>query len=134
MIDIRGIDKATLVAALFNNSKPVGLGFFAAKSNTKMTAEDAQKYLDKGQTYFDYLEGRVMKIDVSGDEMDPWGYDRDNGQGAANKVVEAIRKSQSLEFKSAIPTNALEEGAALGNSDEAFKLAGEQISIFSFNQ
>lgn len=133
-IDIAGIEKATLVAALFNNSKPLGLGFFAAKSNTLMTAKDAQKYLDKGQKYFDYLEGRVMKIDVSGDEVDPWGYDRDNGPGAVNKVVEAIRQSQSIEFKQATPTNALEAAAASGNSDEALKLANEQISIISFNQ
>ncbi|KTD56221.1 hypothetical protein [Legionella shakespearei] len=102
-IDIKGIDKATLVAELFNNSKPLGLVFFAAKSNTKMTAENAQKYLDKGQTYFDYLEGRVMKIDVSGDEMDPWGYDRDNGQGSANNVVEAIRKANLKRLSQALP-------------------------------
>lgn len=48
-IDIKRINKATLVAELFNNSKPLGMGFFAAKSNTKMTSEDAQKYLDRGQ-------------------------------------------------------------------------------------
>lgn len=96
-----------------------------------MKAADAQKYLDKGQTYFDYLQGRVMKIDVSEDEMDSFGYDRDNGQGAASKVVEAIRKSQSMEFKQSIPTNALEEAAFGGKIDEAFKLANEQISIIS---
>lgn len=130
-IDITGIEKATLVASLYNNSKPLGLGFFAAKNNAEMKAADAQKYLDNGQTYFDYLQGRVMKIDVSEDEMDPWGYDRDNGQGAASKVVEAIRKSQSMEFKQSIPTNALEEAAFSGKTEEAFKLANEQISIIS---
>lgn len=98
-----------------------------------MKAADAQKYLDKGQTYFDYLQGRVMKIDVSENEMDTWGYDRDNGQGAASKVVEAIRKSQSMEFKQSKPTNALEEAAFSGKTDEAIKLADEQISIISIN-
>lgn len=132
-IDISGIDKATLVAELFNNSKPLGLGFFAAKTNTKMTAEAAQRYLDKGQTYFDYLEGRVMKIDVSENEMDPWGYDRDNGQGAANKVVEAIKKSQSLEFKPAKPTNLLEQAAFEGRAEDAIKLADAQISIIAYD-
>lgn len=100
-IDIKGIDKAVLVAALFNRSTFCGMGFFAPKSNTEMTAADAQKYLDKGQFHFGYLNGRAMKIGVSGDEMDPWKYDRYNGQGAANKVVEAIRNSQRLEFEPA---------------------------------
>ena len=113
------------------NSKPLGLGFLAPKSNTKMTADDAQKYLDKGRTNFDYLEGRLMKINVSEDEMDPSNYDLENGQGAANKIVEAIRKSQSLEFKLAVPTDALEKAAASGNSSETLKLAHEQITIFS---
>lgn len=132
MIDITGIDKATLVAALFNNSKPLGLGFFSAKNNSEMTKESAQKYLDKGQTYFDYLEGRVMKIDVSGNQMDPQMYDRDNGNGAANKVVEGIKKGLSLDFKASKPTTELEEIAASGNINEAIKLADEQITISSF--
>ncbi|MBA3535547.1 MAG: hypothetical protein H0T84_02890 [Tatlockia sp.] len=90
MIDIKGINKAVLVAALFNNSKPL-----AAQSNCLMTVPDAQEYLDEGQTYFDYLIDRIMKIDVSGDTM----YDRYNGFGAANRVVETIRKAPTEEFK-----------------------------------
>lgn len=132
MIDIKGIDKATLVAALFNNSKPRGLGFFSEKHNSEMTKESAQKYLDKGQTYFDYLEGRAMKIDVSGNKMDPRQYDRDNGNGVANKVVESIRKGRPLGFKASKPTNKLEEVVASGNINEAIKLAEEQRSISSF--
>ncbi len=35
MIGIKGIGKATLVAALFNNSKPLNMGFLAA-NNVKL--------------------------------------------------------------------------------------------------
>lgn len=105
MIDITGIDKATLVAELFNNSKPLGMGFFASGSKSPMTKEKAQQYLDRGQTYFDYLEGRVMKVDVSENTLSPEMYDRDNGAGAANKVVEAIKSAQLVEFEEALPTN-----------------------------
>lgn len=48
-----------------------------------MSTDEAQELLDSGQTYFDYLKGRVMKVDLSGDKLNPFLYDRDNGQGAA---------------------------------------------------
>ena len=34
-----------------------------------------------------------MKVDLSGDSFDPWGYDRDNGQGAAKVVVDELRST-----------------------------------------
>lgn len=55
-----------------------------------MTTEQAQKLLDSGQTDFDYLIGRVMKVDLSRDEFSPWGYDRDNGEGAATKAIATL--------------------------------------------
>lgn len=45
------------MASLYNNSKLLGLSFLAAKKNTQMKAADAQKYIDKGQTYFAYIAG-----------------------------------------------------------------------------
>lgn len=59
-----------------------------------MTVEDAQKILEGGQTDFDYLQGRVMKVDLSEDTLDPWLYDRDNGQGAAERAIAEVRKGQ----------------------------------------
>ena len=50
---------------------------------SEMSTDEAQELLDSGQTYFDYLKGRVMKVDLSGDKLNPFLYDRDNGQGAA---------------------------------------------------
>jgi hypothetical protein len=48
-----------------------------------MTYEQAEDILSKSHDkYFDYLKGRVMKIDLSGEMMDTWLYDRDNGQGS----------------------------------------------------
>jgi hypothetical protein len=42
---------------------------------------------------FDYLKGRVIKVNLSGDEIDPWGYDRDNGQGAVEEIVSILRQT-----------------------------------------
>lgn len=91
-ISIADLDKAALLAALYNGSKPQGFGFLQF-SDESMSVEEAQSILNKGQTYFDYLQGRVMKIDLSGDEVDPWGYDRDNGAGAVQQIVSELRQS-----------------------------------------
>ncbi len=75
MINISKIDKAQ------------GLGFLHFTPQD-MTKEEAQAELDKTSSkYFDYLDGRIMKIDLSGNELDPRLYDRDNGQGAAEKTL-----------------------------------------------
>ena len=91
-ISIRGMDKATVLAALFNASKPQGLGFMHY-AKEPMTVEKARELIDKGHTKFDYLQGRVMKLDISGDDFDPWGYDHDNGQGAAQTAIDTLKAS-----------------------------------------
>jgi hypothetical protein len=85
-MDIKGISKAKILAALYNASRPQGMGFLQAK-NGDMSESEAQKLLDDGHTYFDYLHGRVMKIDLSGDELRTALYDRDNGRGAAEDAI-----------------------------------------------
>ena len=91
-ISIADLNKAAVLAALFNGSRPQGLGFLAY-SGDGMTTEQAQAILDEGQTYFDYLQGRVMKVDLSGDSFSPWGYDRDNGQNAAKTIIDELRSN-----------------------------------------
>jgi hypothetical protein len=44
-----------------------------------------------------YLKGRVMKVDLSGDSFGPWLYDRDNGDGAAERVIAELRANQARE-------------------------------------
>lgn len=87
MIDIKGMNKADVLAKLYNASHPLGLGILCA-SGKVMTTEEAQAILDSRQTtYFDYLMGRIMKVDLSGDELNPGLYDRDNGHGAAASAL-----------------------------------------------
>ena len=86
MINLKNKDKAEVLAKLYNASRPIGLGFLHADSND-MTTKQAQELLDDGSTYFDYLNGRVMKIDLSDDNLDPYLYDRDNGDGAAAAAI-----------------------------------------------
>jgi hypothetical protein len=44
----------------------------------------------RGTRYFDYLQGRVMKVSLEGDELDARLYDRDNGEGAAAEAISAL--------------------------------------------
>ena len=97
-IDISGLDKAEVLAALYNGSQPMGMGLLQARSG-EMTKEMAQSYItengmgidDRARLFpgvavsgqprldFDYLFGRPLKSDITDDVYDSWLYDRDNG-------------------------------------------------------
>lgn len=90
MVDISNIDKAKVLAALYNATHPQGLGLLHYDP-TPMSETEARELL-KSQTHFDYLKGRVMKVDLSGSEFDPRLYDRDNYDGAAQDAINKIGK------------------------------------------
>lgn len=101
-IDIKGIDKAELLAALVNAASPVGMGVFH-DDGKPMTKAEAQKRIDdmQGHDYpgipsmalsFDYVKGRPIKSNLSGDLFNPSLYDRDQGEGAAARVVAQLRE------------------------------------------
>lgn len=91
MIDISGIDKGAVLAALYNASRPQGMGF-VHYDPTPMTPEQGAELLKQG-SYFDYLKGRVMKVDLSRNNLEERLYDRDNGMGAAALALEALRST-----------------------------------------
>ena len=95
MVNIQGLNKAAVLAALYNGSRPLGIGFMHFDPKP-MTEAEAAALLDKGDD-FDYLKGRVMKVRLSSDEyFDEWLYDRDNGPGAAQKVIDALRQHANV--------------------------------------
>lgn len=83
-IDIKD-RKPEALAALYNASKPQGMGILH-HDQAPMTLKEATILLED-QTYFDYLKGRIMKVNFKEDTFDPSLYDRDNGQGAAARAV-----------------------------------------------
>ena len=93
-VDIRGLSKALVLAAMFNASRPQGMGFISSLSGPDgLDIEAAEKEIAKSLD-FDYLFGRPLKFDLTGDSFDPWGYDRDNGgPGAAQKIIDRLRAS-----------------------------------------
>lgn len=85
VVDISGLDKADVLAALYNHSKSQGMGLLWSTPED-MGHEEAAQLLNQN-SYFDYLNGRVMKVNLGGSTLDTWGYDRDNGDGAARRAI-----------------------------------------------
>ena len=90
MVDIKGLDKARVLKALYDHSHVQGSGFLQAVPDGVVTVEHCAELLAK-HSYFDYLHGRVLKVDLSGDEFDERLYDRDCGEGAAQRAVDSVR-------------------------------------------
>lgn len=85
-VNIANLDKAQVLIALHNNSKPQGMGFLHATPEP-LTIEEANEALSNQGYYPDYVNGRVIKVDLRGDEFDPRLYDRDNGEGSAERAL-----------------------------------------------
>lgn len=119
MINIKGLNKAAVLAALYNASSPRGMGFMRAHEGD-MTVEQAQKMIDDNRAdpvvaeqtdsplylpridpatgnirypgnalKFDYVLGRPLKVDLSEDEFQEYLYDRDNPPGALKVLQNA---------------------------------------------
>lgn len=89
MVNIQGIDKVKLLEALWKKSQPAAFFRMQGISPPSFNMNEAQQAV-KG--YIDYFNGRVIKCNLSGDEVDVWGFDRDNGNGAFQSVVDSLRK------------------------------------------
>lgn len=89
VINIKGLDKAKVLKTLYDHSHVQGLGFLQAVPDGTVTLEHCQMLLER-QRYFDYLYGRVLKVDLSGDELNVRLYNRDCGEGAAERAIRAI--------------------------------------------
>jgi hypothetical protein len=109
-IDVSGITRAHLLAALYNVAHcPGGMAALAFRvgdmniNEAMQLVNEAEKVLPRGQeVYFDYVHGRVLKVRLNGYSLDPRLYDRDNGEGAAARVVSRLREQLSHAAKDPI--------------------------------
>lgn len=109
-INIAGKDKARVLKALVNATGPMGMGrlqdpgrLMTEKDANKVlygtaesrdpgaskTAVDGSMFTNLPRLYVDYVWGRPIKTDFSGDEIDLCLYDRDAGEGAGAKAITA---------------------------------------------
>jgi hypothetical protein len=87
-MNIAGMDRAKVLCALYNNARVQGLGFLHATQGD-MSEEEARHLIASAgpHLYFDYLKGRVMKVDLGSEELDTRLYNRDNGPNAAEDAI-----------------------------------------------
>ena len=90
MVSISGLNKAQVLKTLWENSKAQGMSFLALPKEGLRLSDCAARLTQ--HNYVDYFAGKVIKVDFSGDSFDTWGYDRDNGEGAAQRAVDSLRK------------------------------------------
>jgi hypothetical protein len=99
MINIEGLNKADVLAVLYNTSRPIGMGFIQAGTITPldMTREQAQNELDSRGIMrdrqlpldFEYVYGRPLKVNLSSDiEFEGRYFDANNsGHGTAAEAI-----------------------------------------------
>lgn len=92
MVNIKGLLKDDVLVALWNASKCQGISFM---DYAPLTAGQAYAEILKRKK-FDYLNGKVLKVDLSGNEFDERLYDRDNGAGAAQKAIDELRAQKGI--------------------------------------
>lgn len=96
-MDITGLDKAEVLAVLYNNSFAFGMGKLNYVEGD-LPVEEARIFISDainhnyGYVYFDYLLGRIMKIDLTTDELNTCLYNRDNGVNAAENLIKKLRR------------------------------------------
>lgn len=90
-IDISGIDKIELLRALWTRQIVAAFFRFSEIPPPDFDESIAEKTIHDG--YIDYFCGRAIKADLSGDILDPRGYDRNAGAGRARESVASLRKN-----------------------------------------
>ena len=65
MVNIQGLDKAEVLLELYNHSHQQGLGMIQPLK--QLTIDDCRLLLEEDYD-FDYLFGKVMKVNLSSDE------------------------------------------------------------------
>ncbi len=103
-VSIAGLNKADVLAALYNAAETHRLDL--EFDQTPMTRTEAQGMLDCKQVYFNYFNGRMLKLDLSGSEIDPLGYDRNNGSGKVAEVIKRLRENQGMRNRE-LPENSI---------------------------
>ncbi len=96
MIYIAGMKKECLLLALYKAAKPTEIDNPLIPPEMTLTMAE-QLVMHNPSLRFDWVNGRSLKVDISGDKFDPWLYDRDNGEGVAAKaVLEAMLEADGV--------------------------------------
>jgi hypothetical protein len=111
-VDISGLDKAAVLAVLYNAAAPHRMGFLQTEHAPEvMTIEEARQVIEvRGHDHmalfrsiglarqgpvlsFSYVFGRPLKANIAGDSLRTASYDRYHGEGAAASAIAELRRT-----------------------------------------
>jgi hypothetical protein len=99
-IDIEGIDKISLLEELWNKSPVASFYTLNKILPPKFDKDKASKDVHE---YIDYFCGRVIKSNLSGNYVNPQGYDRDVGEGMFAKIVSELKNKKNNNLRGVTP-------------------------------
>ena len=90
MIDIVGINKEVLLESLWNNSKPIA---FYRKYKIKPPIFNLEKAMNQVQEdgYADYILGRLIKINLYENIVDPTFYNENISQKKFHIIIKNLK-------------------------------------------
>lgn len=106
IVDFTGFTEGEVLAALYNNAQPLGMGMLHFNSKP-MTEEEANKILSSHHGgYFDYLNGRCMKVLMDTfPRINSRLYDRDSKK-PMQRVLEELEYKRSKNNSSSDDKNS----------------------------
>jgi hypothetical protein len=94
-VNIKGLDKVALLKKMWENTQPAS--FFSLCPQAPVPTWDieaAAKVISDGG--IDYFQGRAIKADLSGDEVDSRRYNRQAGEDVLERIVKSMRTNEDV--------------------------------------
>jgi hypothetical protein len=92
MIDIKGLDRAKVLLALYNAARPAAL--HGGYPRGPMDPDDAHD-LVADTSSFTWVNGRALYVDISGEKLDAGLYDHHNGRLCAATALAPLIAAQT---------------------------------------
>lgn len=91
-VNIAGIPKKELLLELLKNAEVAS--FFCTREPPSLDIDEIWKEYEELTRYIslvDYLRGRCLKVDISGNTMNPSTFDSEYGEGKFAEIVDKLR-------------------------------------------
>ncbi|KJK64594.1 hypothetical protein P875_00011107 [Aspergillus parasiticus SU-1] len=109
-VNIAGIPKKQLLLELLKNAKVAG--FYRTREPPSLNIDEIWKEYEELTRYIslvDYLRGRCLKVDVTGNTVHPSTFDSEYGEGKFAKIVDSLRGKHPLPSDRKEGNNSVED-------------------------
>ena len=95
MVNIEGINKEVLLESLWNNSKPIPFYRKYKVSPPNFDINKAMKQV-KEDGFADFILGRLIKINIQNNIVNPELYNENNGPGKLQHIIKNLKKNKKI--------------------------------------